>query len=154
MFTRRQAIGTIGAAAVSLAAPAAFASGRPSVTLHKDPNCGCCTDWGKHIEAAGFPVTVINSPNVKALKRQVGVPLDLAGCHTAEVSGYIIEGHVPAAALQRLLDERPEAIGLAVAGMPAGSPGMGGEPEAYDVVLFTSTSRSVYGRFKGPEKIG
>ena len=154
MFTRRRAIGTIGAAAASFAAPAAFANSRPTVTLHKDPSCGCCTDWGNHIEAAGFPVTVVNSPNVKALKRQVGVPQDLAGCHTAEVGGYILEGHVPAAALQRLLDERPDAIGLAVAGMPAGSPGMGGEPEAYDVVLFTRTSRSVYGRFKGIEKIG
>jgi len=154
MFTRRQAVGAIGAAMVSFIAPAGFANTRPTVTLHKDPNCGCCTEWGKHIEAAGFPITVLNSPDLKALKRQFSVPQDLAGCHTAEVAGYVLEGHVPVAALQRLLDERPVAIGLAVAGMPAGSPGMGGEPEAYDVVLFTATSRSAYGRFKGAEKIG
>lgn len=152
MLTRRQAIGGIAAAAM-LTAHRAFAEDRPAVTLHKDPNCGCCAKWGKHIEAAGFPVTVIDTPGLKALKARLGVPEDLASCHTATVGGYVLEGHVPASALMRLLRERPEAIGLAVPGMPAGSPGMGGAPETYEVTLFTRSSRRSYARYKGTDEL-
>ena len=153
MLTRRQAIGSIGAAAAVLTAGSAFAEERPTVTLHKNPSCNCCAAWGKHINAAGFPVTVIDAPDIKALKTQYGVPEDLASCHTAIVDGYVLEGHVPASALVRLLRERPEASGLAVPGMPAGSPGMGGAPELYEVTLFTRGSRRSYARYKGTDEV-
>lgn len=154
MLTRRQVMGAIGAAAALAKMRPANAATHPAVTLHKDPSCTCCTAWGKHIEAAGFPVTVVETSSLKTLKAQLGVPDDLAGCHTALVEGYVLEGHVPAAALQRLLRERPAAIGLSVPGMPAGSPGMGGEPEVYEVTLFSSGSRSSFARFKGAEQLG
>ena len=102
------------------------------VTVRKDPTCSCCTGWADHLRAEGFPVTEVATSDLKAVKTRLGVPTDLSGCHTAEVGGYAIEGHVPAVAIKRLLAERPVATGLAVPGMPAGSPGMGGEPEVYD----------------------
>ncbi|KWT71931.1 CopG protein [Hyphomicrobium sulfonivorans] len=159
MITRRKVVAGIGAASACFIASAAQptrAAGEslPAVTLHKDPNCDCCTEWGKHIQAAGFEVHAIQSKSVKALKDTLGVPKDLAGCHTAIVDGYVIEGHVPPDALLRLLKERPEAIGLAVAGMPMGSPGMGGTPEEYDVTLFTRTSRQSFGRYRASTRIG
>lgn len=154
MLNRRQVMGAIGAAVALPAVSPASAGGRPAVILHKDPSCTCCTAWGKHIEAAGFPVTVVEASSLKTLKAQLGVPDDLAGCHTALVEGYVLEGHVPAAALERMLRERPAAIGLSVPGMPAGSPGMGGEPEVYEVTLFSSGGRSSFARFKGSELLG
>lgn len=157
MITRRQMVAGIGTLSLALAAsmPSAQAGhkNKPVVTLHKDPDCGCCTEWGKHIEAAGFEVHIVNAPTVKALKNTLGVPADLAGCHTAIVDGYVIEGHVPPDALLRLLHERPAAIGLAVAGMPQGSPGMNGTPEIYEVTLFTRTGRSSFGRYRASERI-
>ena len=145
------------------AAPLMFSlSGRlraetlPLVTVSKDPSCGCCDGWVRHIEAAGFPVRVRESDDVFDLKQRLGVPMDLASCHTAEVDGYVIEGHVPAAAMKRLLAGRPDGIGLAVPGMPAGSPGMdfpGVEPERYDVFLFDASGRSPFLRFLGAEEI-
>jgi hypothetical protein len=121
------------------------------VTLHKDPNCDCCTKWADHLRDAGFPVTVVDTPDLKSIKTRLRVPEALAGCHTAEVGGYVIDGHVPASAIQRLLNERPAAIGLAVRGMPAGSPGMGGEPEAYEVTLFSGTTQQTYARYIGTQ---
>ncbi len=105
------------------------------------------------MRAAGFPVTVIDTPDLKSLKARLGVPADLAGCHSSEVAGYVIEGHVPAAAVRRLLAERPAATGLAVPGMPAGSPGMGGEPAIYEVTLFARDQRSSYARYRGAELV-
>ncbi|MBY0136001.1 DUF411 domain-containing protein [Shinella daejeonensis] len=128
----------------------------PLVKVTKDPNCGCCDGWSDHIKAAGFPVRVIESDDVFNLKQQLGVPADLVSCHTAEVDGYVIEGHVPAAAVRRLLAERPKAIGLAVPGMPAGSPGMdfpGVEPEPYEVLLFNASGRNVFLRFLGAQEV-
>ena len=127
----------------------------PLVTVTKDPSCGCCGGWVTHIEAAGFPVRVVESSDVDALKQRLGVPAELASCHTAEVEGYVVEGHVPAAAIQRLLTERPSATGVAVPGMPAGSPGMdspGIDPEPYEVLLFGSTIET-FGRFLGSREI-
>jgi hypothetical protein len=124
----------------------------PLLTVTKDPSCGCCDGWVEHVEAAGFPVRVIESDDVFGLKHRLGVPTDLFSCHTAEVDGYIVEGHVPVAALRRLLAERPDAIGLAVPGMPTGSPGMdfpGVEPELYEVLLFDASGHSVFSRFRG-----
>lgn len=127
----------------------------PLVTVTKDPNCGCCDGWADHIKAAGFPVRVIVSNEVFSLKQQLGVPAELASCHTAEVGGYVIEGHVPAAAIRRLLAARPQAIGLAVPGMPAGSPGMdfpGTRPEQYEVLLFNASGQKVFSRFYGTQE--
>ena len=128
----------------------------PLVNVTKDPSCGCCGAWVDHIRAAGFPVRVVESDEVDALKQRLGVPPDLASCHTAEVDGYVIEGHVPAAALLRLLAERPAATGLAVPGMPAGSPGMevpGLSPERYDVVQFGPSGQGTFARFMGPQEV-
>jgi hypothetical protein len=97
---------------------------------------------------AGFPTKVVDTTDLDAVKTRLGVPDDLAACHTAEASGYIIEGHVPAVALKRFLAEKPDATGLAVPGMPIGSPGMeGSAPEPYDVVLFGPNGRRTYMRF-------
>jgi hypothetical protein len=103
------------------------------------------------LRQAGFAVEVRDAADLNRVKARLGVPADLAACHSAEVSGYVIEGHVPAVAVRRLLKERPDAVGLAVAGMPVGSPGMevpGTPPAEYDVILF-GRMRRTYARFKG-----
>ena len=126
----------------------AFAAQEPLITVHKDPNCGCCSGWVKHLQKAGFVTKVFDTNDIDAVKKRLGVPDDLAACHTAEVAGYVIEGHVPAAALRRFLAEKPQAKGLAVPGMPIGSPGMeGGKPEKYDVVLFGPAGRRTLHEF-------
>ncbi len=126
------------AATLSLVVLTACAQQSPEVVMHKDPNCGCCTAWAAHLEAEGFRVRTVVEKDMDAIKRQYAVPPGLTSCHTATVDGYVIEGHVPAAAIRRLLKERPQAGGLAVPGMPAGSPGMEvpGQKESYDVVVF------------------
>jgi hypothetical protein len=105
----------------------------------KAPTCGCCKDWIKHLEANGFRVKAHDSGNTDARAR-LGLPIQYGSCHTAQVGGYAIEGHVPAREIRRLLQERPQAVGLAVPGMPVGSPGMdgpeyGNRKDAYDVLL-------------------
>lgn len=124
------------------------------VTVYKDLRCGCCSIWMQHLQNNGFVTRAVNATNVKAVKSQFGVPADLATCHTAQVGGYVIEGHVPVAAIKRLLAEKPSARGLGVAGMPVGSPGMeGGRPQPYDVVLFGPSERRIYMRFVGEQQI-
>ena len=156
-ISRRALLAAAGALPLAFSLPGPLRTETlPLVTVTKDPNCGCCDGWVAHIEAAGFPVRVFDSDDVFSLKQQLGVPADLASCHTAEVDGYVIEGHVPAAALHLLLAERPKAIGLAVPGMPAGSPGMdfpGVEPERYEVFLFDASGRKVFSRFHGVQEI-
>jgi hypothetical protein len=125
----------------------------PLVTVHKDPNCGCCGGWIAHLELRGFQTKTVETTTINRVKARLGVPFDLAACHTAEVGGYLIEGHVPASAIERLLSEKPKATGLAVPGMPSGSPGMTGEYEEYDVILFGPTERRVFARFKGETQI-
>lgn len=110
-----------------------------TVQVWKDPNCGCCHLWVEHLQASGFKVEVRDVGNTAARKR-LGMPEVLGSCHTATVGGYVIEGHVPAAVIHRLLKERPVALGLSVPGMPIGSPGMDGpeykgRKDAYDVLL-------------------
>jgi hypothetical protein len=137
------------------AAPARAAD-LPRMVVTKDPSCGCCRAWAEHVRAAGFPIEVVESASVGRLKARLGVPQDLAGCHTAEVGGYVVEGHVPAAAIRRLLEERPAAIGLAVPGMPVGSPGMeveGSPPETYEVVLFGPSGRRRFARYRAAEEL-
>lgn len=119
-----------------------------SMTVYKDPNCGCCNGWVDHVRAAGFDVTVRNEGDMSGMKKRFGVPTELTSCHTAEIGGYVVEGHVPASAIHKLLAERPSAKGLAVPGMPIGSPGMEGEnPSPYDVMLFDEAGSHRYMRF-------
>jgi hypothetical protein len=111
----------------------------PAIEVWKSATCQCCGNWVKHLEANGFAVTV-NATEPTALERlkaQAGITSKLASCHTAKIDGYVIEGHVPASDIRRLMAEKPEAIGLAVPGMPVGSPGMeqGPAAEPYDVLL-------------------
>jgi hypothetical protein len=151
MLTRRSVL--IG---LAVAASGARATGLPRLTVTKDPTCGCCAGWTEHVRAAGFPVEIIETTELNRIKVRLGVPNNLAACHTAEVDGYVIEGHVPAAAIKRLLAERPQVKGLAVPGMPAGSPGMeveGSEPEIFEVIAFGPNGQSVLGRFKGSEPV-
>jgi hypothetical protein len=110
---------------------------QPEITVYKDPQCGCCARWAEHLRAGGFRVVVRDTSDVSAVKRRLGVPDRLASCHTGVVAGYVVEGHVPADLVRRLLRERPRASGLAVPGMPMGSPGMEGpQSDRYDVILF------------------
>jgi hypothetical protein len=109
----------------------------------------------RHLQAAGFSVTVREEANLQNVQKRLSVPADLTACHTAEADGYVIEGHVPASAIQRLLKERPVATGVAVPGMPAGSPGMeSGAPERYAVVLFGPDGRRTYMEFEGVRSVG
>ena len=116
----------------------AEASG-PEITVYKTPTCGCCSNWVDHLRAEGFRVTTHDLPTLTEVKREHGVPNELASCHTAVVDGYSVEGHVPADVIRRLLAERPEVRGIAVPGMPMGSPGMEGPySQAYEVYTFNA----------------
>lgn len=128
----------------------------PRMTVNRDPACGCCGGWVTHVKAAGFPVNEVEAADLASLKTRLGVPAALGSCHTAEIGGYVVEGHVPADAIKRLLAERPQARGLAVGGMPVGSPGMevpGTPPESYDVVLFSADGQRVFARYRGTQQI-
>jgi hypothetical protein len=147
---RRSALAIFAAGLVARVYPASAQT--PAIIVHKDPNCGCCTGWVRHLKGAGFVVTVEETADLQAVRKRFGVPHDLAACHTAEIAGYVIEGHVPALAVRQLLEMRPAAIGLAVPGMPAGSPGMeGGAPQKYNVVLFGPSGRQSFLQFVGSE---
>ncbi len=132
-----QALAAVGAAGLS---STLLAQGpKPLVEVWKDPSCGCCKDWVVHLEANGFAVKSYETGN-DAKRASVGLPQKFGSCHTATISGYVIEGHVPAREMMRLLKERPKALGLAVPGMPVGSPGMdgpayGGRKDPYAVLL-------------------
>lgn len=133
-MNRRQMLMVLGSLPIVVRAAAAT----PLVVVHKTPTCGCCGVWVTHMEKAGFKTQVHNLDDLAPVKQRLGVPAGLASCHTAQVDGYFVEGHVPAADVQRLLRERPKAKGLAVPGMPAGSPGMevpSGRVDRYDVML-------------------
>ena len=117
----------------------------PTMSVLRDPGCGCCLNWVAHLEKAGFKVTVAESPDMTGVKDRQGVPKAARSCHTGVIAGYVIEGHVPAADVQRLLKERPAIKGLAVPGMPLGSPGMEvatGRVQPYDVVSFDAQGRT------------
>lgn len=121
----------------------------PLVTVYKSPTCGCCSEWAGHMEAAGFPVETVDVADLAAVKAEHGIPARFGSCHTAVVDGYAVEGHVPAEDVKRLLAERPAAAGLAVPGMPVGSPGMetpGRTPDRYEVLLVQGDDATVFAR--------
>ena len=121
-------------------APANSQQRSAAVRVYKDPTCGCCQKWVDHLRSYGFQVRVTDSDSVDELKTQHGVPRQARSCHTALIDGYVVEGHVPAADIQRLLKERPRVVGIAVPGMPIGSPGMevpGMKPQTFDVIGFS-----------------
>lgn len=123
-------------ALLALFATGTWAGAAPAVTVYKSPTCGCCGKWVEHMRASGFTVLTRDLDDVTPQKRRLGVPLAMGSCHTAEVDGYLIEGHVPAADIRRMLAERPEAKGLVSPGMPRSAPGMdlpGNHP--YEVFL-------------------
>jgi hypothetical protein len=147
------------AAASALALPAwannAAKADKPLVEVWKSPSCGCCGDWIKHLEANGFRVKVNEVDSAAPMRRRVGLADKYGSCHTALVGGYALEGHVPAREVKRLLNERPQGVvGIAVPGMPLGSPGMdgpeyGGQKTPYDVLLVRrDSSASVYQSYR------
>ena len=137
-MTRRQLLGILSMLAATGVRVAAQKG--PAVQVYKDPTCGCCSLWVEHLRKAGFSATVSDVDDIDAIKTKHGVPRQARSCHTAIVGGYVIEGHVPATDVQRLLKERPAVAGIGVAGMPIGSPGMevaSVKPQPYDVLAFT-----------------
>jgi hypothetical protein len=131
---------TTGAAPASSVDPAAK---KPTITVYKDPGCGCCKNWIEHLVKHGYRVDAKDTPDMTGIKRALGVPGGLSACHTAVVNGYLIEGHVPAADIARLLTEKPKVAGLAVPGMPMGSPGMEGpRTQHYQVLSFDKAGKT------------
>jgi len=116
----------------------------PTVTVYKSPSCQCCSEWVTHMKDQGFEVEVQSKLRMKPVKKQVGLPSSLAACHTSVVGNYVVEGHVPAQDVKKLLREQPDVRGLSVPGMPVGSPGMerGDRVEPYEVVTFTPSGET------------
>ncbi|MGE0706076.1 MAG: DUF411 domain-containing protein [Vicinamibacterales bacterium] len=120
-----------------------------SITVYKTATCGCCSNWVDHLRTHNFEVRAVDVEDIQTVKRTYGVPAELGSCHTAVVGGYVVEGHVPGTAVARMLKEKPAIVGIAVPGMPVGSPGMEvpGRSQPYDVVAFDkSGKREVYER--------
>jgi hypothetical protein len=152
--SRRRLVRAWAALAVAVAASPAFAKAdAPLVEVWKSPSCGCCKEWVAHLEANGLRVRAHDVGNT-GMRGRLGIPVALGSCHTARVAGYALEGHVPAGDVQRLLKTRPVAIGLAVPGMPVGSPGMdgpayGGRRDPYQVLLVAKDgSSSVFNSYR------
>ena len=141
---------SVDASATAAATPAATTvaqrtSAAPDSVLvvYKTPTCGCCKAWVDRMKEAGFAVEVHDIPDLSAIKSDAGVPEDLQACHTARIGGYVVEGHVPASDIRRLLAERPAVTGIATPGMPMGSPGMeGAYKDRYDVMTFGGSAKS------------
>ena len=152
---RRHALGSLLSACGLLAIPAVLQAQGQAVLVEvwKSPTCGCCKDWMRHMEVYGFQVRAHDTGNT-AMRQRMKIPLELGSCHTAVVGRYAIEGHVPAKDVLRLIKERPDAIGLAVPGMPVGSPGMDGPEygerrDPYDVLLVRADgSTSVFSSYR------
>jgi hypothetical protein len=132
-----EASGTVPAVAAQRVATAVADGALPTVLVYKTEGCGCCNAWIEHLQAAGFTVDARNVTDLMSIKRDAGVPTADAACHTALVDGYVVEGHVPTDQIRRLLAERPAVLGIAVPGMPVGSPGMEGPgAKPYEVLTF------------------
>jgi hypothetical protein len=126
-----------------------------AVEVYKNPSCGCCGNWVKHLSAAGFTVHVTEVDDTAPIRQKLGMPEQFGGCHTATVGAYVIEGHVPAADIRKLLATKPAALGLSVPGMVVGSPGMemGSRKEPYDVLLVQRSGQSsVFSAYNQPRK--
>ena len=153
--TWRRLIATLSFFSLAVTAAPLLASPnqQPLIEVWKSPTCGCCNDWIKHLQANGFQVKAIDKGN-SAIRKELGMPMKYGSCHTAKVDGYVIEGHVPAKEIRRLLKERPAALGLSVPEMPIGTPGMdgpeyGGQVDPYNVLLVRRDgSASVYQAYK------
>jgi hypothetical protein len=147
----------LAAAALAALPIPAFAQRATRVSVWRDPNCGCCTGWVVHLRAEGFAVVDQEVPSVAPVRRRLGTPADLLSCHAGEVDGFVLEGHVPAIAIRRLLAERPAGVrGLAVPAMPVGSPGMevpGAPVDSYDVIAFGSGPHRPFMRFNGSHPV-
>lgn len=139
-MTRRTLL--VGGASLAAATSPAWSLAAPTtIKVYKDPNCGCCHLWAEAMTKAGYDVQLIDLEDLAPVKARHGITEALQACHTAEVEGYFLEGHVPLSSVRRLLAERPEIKGLAVAGMPSGSLGMGNDPAAsYDVIAVPRTA--------------
>lgn len=136
-FLRRLTHVVLGMAAIVMLTVAARPAPVTEIVVYKSPSCGCCTKWVEYLRKQGFTVVARDTSGMSAVKAELGVPDAMASCHTAMVGGYVIEGHVPAADIERLLKEHPKVVGLSVPGMVTGSPGMeGGTPEHYKVLTF------------------
>ena len=149
-----RAVATVLIALLASACGPAGKAPAGTIVVYKSPTCGCCSKWVQHLRDAGLAVEVHNENAMNPLKTKLGVPPDLASCHTATVDGYVIEGHVPAQDIRRLLSEKPQATGIAVPGMPIGSPGMeqAGQADHYQVLLFgTDGARHVFAEHGPPQ---
>lgn len=137
-------LGTLSLLSDKTPEPAAQAA--DTIVVHKSPTCSCCGKWVDHLRAEGFTVEVHDENDMSTIKSRLGVPARLASCHTATVGGYLIEGHVPADDIKRLLKEKPQARGLVVRGMPVGSPGMemGGRHMPYETMLIRGDEVTTY----------
>jgi len=141
-------------AAMLLIAVPSVASAAADIVMHRDPGCGCCEKWAAQVRRQfGRKVQIVDDADRAAYQRRLGVPTALASCHTAIIDGMAFEGHVPIADMKRVIAQHPKGVrGLAVAGMPMGSPGMevaGMRPQAYDVIAFGPSGRRVYARHGG-----
>lgn len=143
-MNRRDFFLGVSAAAAVLALPALAAPSATEVQVFKSPSCGCCGSWVEHMRSAGFTVKVTEVDDTTAARKRLGLPDRYGSCHTATVGGYVLEGHVPAAEVKRLLASKPKAIGLAVPGMPPSAPGMDvpGRKDPYDVLLIGPEGQS------------
>jgi len=130
--------------ALTVAGVAVTAQGPlPTVVVYKTPTCGCCVKWVEHLQAAGFKVETQHRDDLSSIRQQQKVPVSATSCHTALVGAYVVEGHVPAADVKKLLSEKPAVKGIAVPGMPIGSPGMEGpNPQKYDTLAFTADGKT------------
>ena len=154
-LTRR---GALVGAIVAISDTGLLLAAEPNhIAVTKGPGCECCDGWARHLRENGFTVSVSESTELNAFKARLGVPADLRTCHTGQIANYLLEGHLPAPAVRRLIQQKPAGIaGLAVPGMPIGSPGMevdGAQPEEYSVIAF-GNGRKVWVRYRGATEIG
>ncbi len=149
-MNRRQFLRSVAALASVPPLPAFPSPTGPEVQVFKSPTCGCCGSWVEHMRAAGFTVKVTEVDDTTAARKRLGLPDRYGSCHTATVGGYVLEGHVPAVEVERLLASKPKAIGLAVPGMPPSAPGMDvpGRKDPYEVLLVDASGQSsVFARY-------
>ncbi len=147
---RRRLFNALPLAAILPTAWGTAAQAKGTITAYRNPGCGCCEIWAEQLKAAGFDMTMQDDPDLAARRTAAGVPTDLEGCHTAMLGDYVIEGHVPLAEIEKLISEKPAIRGIAVPGMPTGSPGMemGESRDAYEVIAFAADgTRSIFATY-------